>query len=223
MSDNTNAEPHSIPQGNSGRKANGAGTPPPGPEVISDPGIVPQSKYATLPAFAVGGAIARHTPVINGHPKTYCRSFPHLAVGVSLIDAAKANEVGKKLCLISPEAQQEGALEGLPEAYSAIAVPFMDRDGVPHLWSIRQFNRDGAQLESYDKAMHVVAEAGRQWVKFYWLNGGYQIDEPRAPEKMVLRIPETLKVIDDWIEAAFVGRIIRHIDADELARIRGEQ
>jgi hypothetical protein len=36
-------------------------------------------------------------------------------------------------------------------------------------------------------------------------------------------VPANLKTIDDWIEAAFTGRIIRTADAQELARLVGEE
>jgi hypothetical protein len=194
------------------------------PGVIPDPGDQPASKYATPPSFAAEGAVARYTPVVLDKPKTFCRSFPELATPVTLVDLARGNETGKRLHLITPEAVAEGACDNLPEAYAAIVVPLVDRDGIAYLWPIRQFNRDGIQLESYDKAMIAVTATGEDWHKFYWLRSGWVVMPPLRPERLGdPKVPTNLKTIDDWIEAAFVGRIIRTADAQELARLVGEE
>jgi hypothetical protein len=197
---------------------------PAGDMVIPDPGDQPASKYATPPSFATQSAVTRHTPVVLGKPKTFCRSFPELAVVATLVDLARGNETGKRLHLIAPEAVADGACDNLPEAFNALLVPMVDRDGIPHLWPIRQFSRDGLQLESYDRAMIAVTATSEGWAKFFWQRNGYVVVSPMRPERLgEPKVPENLKTIDDWIEAALVGRIIRTANAQELARLVGEE
>jgi hypothetical protein len=194
-------------------------------QAIPDPGDQPASKYATSPSFAAEAAIARFTPVTLKAPKGFCRSYPNLAAMVTVVDLARANETGKRLHLITPEAVAEGACDNLPEAYAVLVVPLVDRDGIAYLWPIRQFNRDGVQLESYDKALIAVQATANVWHKFYWQGGGYVVKPPVRPEQFpdAASIPANLVTIDDWIEAAFVGRIIRTANARELARLTGEE
>ena len=54
-----------------------------------------------------------------------------------------------------------------------------------------------------------------------WWSGGWNWD--KAPNQSAMRytIPTNLKTIDDWIEGAFPGRMIRHAKAEELERLRG--
>jgi hypothetical protein len=194
------------------------------PGVIPDPGDQPASKYATPPSFAAEGAVARYTPVVLDKPKTFCRSFPALAVVATLVDLARGHETGKRLHLLAPEAVADGACDNLPEAFTALLVPLIDRDGIPYLWPIRQFNRDGIQLESYDKAMIAVSATAEGWHKFYWQRSGYVVVPPLRPERLgEPKVPANLKTIDDWIEGALAGRIIRTADARELARLIGEE
>jgi hypothetical protein len=194
-------------------------------ETIRDPGDQPASKYATGPSFAAEAAVARFTPVTLNKPKGFCRSFPKLATMVTVVDLARANETGKRLHLITPEAIAEGACDNLPEAFAVLAVPLIDRDGIAYLWPIRQLNREGVQLESFDKAMVAVDATAQGWHKFFWQAGGYVVKPPLRPERFDPEpaVPGNLRTIDDWIEAAFVGRIIGSANARELARLIGEE
>jgi hypothetical protein len=147
-----------------------------------------------------------------------------LATPVTLVDLARGDETGKRLHLLAPEAVADGACDNLPEAFTALLVPLIDRDGIPYLWPIRQFSRDGIQLESYDRAMIAVTATGEGWHKFYWQRSGYVVVPPLRPERLgEPKVPANLKTIDDWIEGAFVGRIIRTADAQELARLIGKE
>jgi hypothetical protein len=186
--------------------------------VIPDPGDQPASKYATPPSFAAEGAVARYTPVVLDKPRTFCRSFPELATPVTLVDLACGDETGKRLAVA------DGACDNLPEAFIALLVPLIDRDGIPYLWPIRQFSRDGIQLESYDKAMIAVTATGEGWYKFYWQRSGYVVVPPLRRERLgEPKVPANLKTIDDWIQGAIAGRIIRTADAQELARLIGKE
>jgi hypothetical protein len=196
---------------------------PNGAAPIPDPGVQPVSKYATAPRFASGGAVATSTPVSLDKPKTFCRAFMSMAVGITMVDLAKATQTGKRLYLITPEAIADGAMDRLPEAYEALAVPMMDRDGAAFLWPIRQFSRDGVQIGSYDEGIKAAQEAEHQWVKFYWQGGGYVIlPAPRQDLMGELKIPPSLTTFDAWVESAFRGVIIRTGDAVELQRLRGD-
>jgi hypothetical protein len=114
---------------------------------IPDPGDDPPSAYTSSPNFAGMQGIKLKTSIILKHPKNYCRSLLSMAAragNVSLIDIARADEMGKQLHLIMPEiANDPELMHDVTGAFEALAIPLIDRHGIPHLWCVRQYSYDG--------------------------------------------------------------------------------
>jgi hypothetical protein len=195
-------------------------------QIIADPGDQPASKYATPPRFSSVGVAARGVSVEFDKPRTYFRSLLHLRANATFVDMAKPTETGKRLYLISPEAIAQGALNRLPEAYDAWVIPIIDRDLECYLWAIREFNRDGAPIDVFGKSMEVLARAQDTWIKIWWKGKRWEWEAAPNQDAMgkdgQIVAPPSLATIDDWIEAALPGRIIKEADAEELERLRGK-
>ena len=147
-----------------------------------------------------------------------------LACEAILVDATKATAIGKDLYLVLPKVAADGGLEGLEEAHNALLVPLIDRDGQAFLWPLRTHNRDGSQLQSYDSALAVLPKIVDKWGGIKWRGRGYTLDYPRNPDAMPEPPPwpENLRTFDDWVDAGFTGKIIKHSDHKALQIIRGE-
>jgi hypothetical protein len=182
------------------------------------------SKYASNATFGMGAAIRIFTPVTLGKSKTFMRANLALACEAILVDATKATAIGKDLYLVLPKVADDGGLEGLDEAHNALLVPLIDRDGQAFLWPLRTHNRDGSQLQSYDSALAVLPKIVDKWGGIKWRGRGYILDYPRKPEAMPEPPPwpENLRTFDDWVDAGFTGKIIKHSDHKALQTIRGE-
>jgi hypothetical protein len=59
------------------------------------------------------------------------------------------------------------------------------------------------------------------WQKIWWSGGGWNYDKAPNQDGLHYTIPTNHKTIDDWIEGAFPGRVIRRAKAEELERLRG--
>ena len=200
------------------RKANSA----PG-EPIRDPGDMPASRYALGPGFTLDAAVTTFQPVVLGKPKTFARADLSRAIPGVVVDATKAKQIGKDLWLVTPDAVQAGALEGVTEGYEAVLVPHVDRDGTPFLSVTRMRTRDGVELESYISATKLFRRKDQTWTKGTWVAGGYRSDDPPRPEMLGdPHWPEALPSIDDWVESAFKEKIIADPGHDVLRRLRGE-
>jgi hypothetical protein len=192
--------------------------------VITDPGNQPISKYAAPRPQITGGRIKQFTNVIPNYPRDYCRAFGDRIQHAWVIDLARANDLRKRLYLVTVTAVDAGALNGLMhKAFYAACVPMIDRDSHPHLWSVRVYDRDGNQSDIHDSAMRAVAAATEEWHRIYWSLRGYDFELARNPKAMSYRMPDNLKVgMDGWFEGAFPGRIITDTNCEELKRARGE-
>jgi hypothetical protein len=186
------------------------------------------SKYATRAAFGIGAAVRAFTPVKLGKSRTYMRANVGLAAEVTVIDAAKADAMNKDLYVVMPEAVEAGALDGTTTGYDALMVPLVDRDAIAFLWEIRRLNRDGVTLPSYDEAMRVLEGTEEKpglryaWGRIVFQGKGYILDNAPKPEIFgEPKWPSNLKTLDDWVEAAFPGKIIRDPDHKVLLRLRG--
>jgi hypothetical protein len=173
--------------------------------------------------------VRRSAPdVVFKHPKSYFRYLPDLWATATFVDLTKPSETSKRHYLIAPEAVDNGALEKLDaEAYEAWLFPLVDRDLDPYLWEAREFNRDGAPIDAFETVMNVLREAEEFWTKCWWKGRRWEWEHAPKQEAMgdhgKIVIPPSLVAIDDWIEAALPGRIIRTADAVELERLRGRR
>lgn len=156
------------------------------------------------------------------------RANVELAAEVTVIDAAKADAMNKDLYVVMPEAVEAGALDGTTTGYDALMVPLVDRDAIAFLWEIRRLNRDGVTLPSYDEAMRVLEGTEEKpglryaWGRIVFQGKGYILDNAPKPEIFgEPKWPSNLKTLDDWVEAAFPGKIIRDPDHKVLLRLRG--
>lgn len=237
MSGVTNIEPGNperVPP--KGRKpaANGSGAEHPSVEEavnnvvpISDPGDDAPSAYTSAPNFAGRQGIKRKTTILLKNPKNYCRSLYSMAMRmgmVTLIDVAKADAMEKDLHLILPEiANDDDLMHDVVGAFEALAVPFVDRHGIPHLSCIRQYSTDGREIRSFGSACAAAEFAEAHWTLITWQAGEWEYEEHRNPEKLRLNWPPALRRYDDWLENAFPGRIIRAGDHDILEMARGKR
>jgi hypothetical protein len=187
------------------------------------------SKYASRSEFGAGAAVRALTPVKLGKSKTFMRANLALAEIVTVVDAAKADAMNKDLYPVLPEAVAAGALAGITTDYDALLVPLVDRDGIAFLWDIRRLNRDGVQMSSYDAAMTVlegtIDKPGIKdvWGRVEWKGNGYILDYPPRPEVMgEPRWPSNLVTFDQWVEAAFAGKVINDCEHKILRHLRGE-
>jgi hypothetical protein len=197
------------------------------PQVIPDPGDDPPSIYTSSPNFAGMQGIKRKTSIILRNPKNYCMSLFSMAAragAVSLIDIARADEIGKQLHLIMPEiANDSDLMHDVEGAFEALAVPFIDRHGIPHLWPIRQYSGDGRELSSYASALRGAEFAETHWTQLRFITNGWEYKEHRHPERIHAAWPKELKRYDHWLENAFAGRIIRAGDHAILEEARGNR
>jgi hypothetical protein len=195
-------------------------------EPIPDPGGDPPSAYTSAPNFAGKQGIKRKTSIILKNPKDYCRSLLSMAEQagkVTLIDIARADEMGKNLHLIMPKVAHDAELMSDVEgAYEALAVPCLDRHGIPHLWCIRQYQGDGRELVSFASAVQAATFAEAHWTKIRFVMNGWEFEEHRNPEKIHAEWPKALRRFDDWIENGFAGRIIREGNHAILEAARGK-
>jgi hypothetical protein len=146
-----------------------------------------------------------------------------IACEAIVVDATKASATGKDLYLVMPVVAAAGGVDALKEAYNALLVPLIDRDGQAFLWSMRTHNSEGLQLKSYDSALLVLPRMVDTWGVPVWQGGGYSLDHARNQEALgEPKWPANLVTIDDWIEAAFSGKIIKDPDHKILAYLRGE-
>jgi hypothetical protein len=191
---------------------------------IPDPDVEGSgSKYAARGTFGLGAAVRAYTPVTLGKSKTFMRANLTLAAEVTLVDAAKSNSTGKDLYLLLPEALDLGATDGIATCYNALVVPIVDRDGQAFLWDIRRATRDGVQLGSYDSATDILPALVEKWGRVQWTGDGYSRDEPYNPAVLGdPKWPANLRTFDDWVEAAFRGKIIAAPDHKVLQHLRGE-
>jgi hypothetical protein len=192
---------------------------------ISDPGVAPKSKYAAAPLKVGSGALQVFTNVVPDYPREYCRSFPAWTAPAWLVNTATTKDMGKKLFVVLQDVVDAGGLEGaMHKAFYASCTALVDRDSTPHLWCVRQFDKDGNQLESFDTAMRAIEATDEEWHRIYWAVRGYNTERHRNPEVLSYRMPENLKTgdMDAWFEGAFPGRVIRDRNQIELKRIRGE-
>jgi hypothetical protein len=192
--------------------------------MISDPDLAGNgSKYASRGSFGIGPAVRAFTPVTLGKSKTFMRANINLAREVVLVDAAKASSTSKDLYIVLPEALDLGALDGIATGYNALVVPIVDRDAQAFLWDIRTTTRDGAQLTSYESAVSVLPSLVDDWGRVQWLGNGYSLDKPyNAAVLGEPRWPTNLRTFDDWVEAAFRGKIIAAAGHKALQHLRGE-
>jgi hypothetical protein len=181
------------------------------------------SKYAARGTFGLGPAVRVYTPVTIGKSKTFMRADLKLAKEVVVVDASKANATSKDLYLILPEALDAGGLDGIATAYNALIVPMVDRDGLAFVWDIRRATRDGVQLQSYDSATAILPDMVNEWGRVQWLGSGYSLDKPYNPAALgEPKWPSNLRTFDDWVEAAFRGKIISTADHKTLQYLRAE-
>jgi hypothetical protein len=145
---------------------------------IPDPGEAPASRYALAAGFTLDAAVTTFQPVVLDKPKTFARADLSMAIRGVVVNAQKANQVGKDLYFVTPEAARAGALEGVSEGYEALLLPHVDRDGTPYLSVTRMRTRDGVELESYGSAVKVFRRMAETWAKGEWVAGGYRIIEP---------------------------------------------
>jgi hypothetical protein len=198
--------------------------PKPNGGMISDPDLAGNgSKYASRGSFGLGAAVRAFTPVTLGKSRTFMRANINLAGEVVLVDAAKANATTKDLFIVLPEALDRGALDGIATGYNALVVPIVDRDAQAFLWDIRTTTRDGAQLSSYESVVSILPALEEEWGRVQWLGNGYSLDKPyNAAVLGEPRWPANLRTFDDWIEAAFRGKVIASPDHKALQHLRGE-
>jgi hypothetical protein len=181
------------------------------------------SKYAVRGTFGSGAAIRTHTPVVLGKSKTFMRVNLALAAEVVLVDAAKANATGKDLYILLPQALDQAATDGIATCYTALLVPAVDRDGQAYIWDIRTMTRDGVMLASYESAIGILPGLVDEWGRIQWTGSGYTVDRPYNPATLgEPKWPANLRTFDDWVEAAFRGRIISARDHQVLQHLRGE-
>jgi hypothetical protein len=196
--------------------------------LIPMPATNSTSKYATRSGFGVGTAVRAFTPVLLGKSRTYMVANCDIAQEVTLVDAAKGGAMGKDLYAVTPEAVDAGALIGITTEYDALMVPLVDRDEIAYLWEIRRLNRDGIQLPSYDAAMRVLEGTEEKpglrytWGRIVFQNRNFALDNAPKPDFFgEPKWPAKLKTFDDWVEAAFPGKIIRDPEHKILRRLRG--
>jgi hypothetical protein len=194
---------------------------------IPDPGDDPPSAYTSSPNFAGMQGLKVKTSVILGAPKNYCRSLLSMAAragNVSLIDIKRADEISKQLHLIVPGvANDSDLMHDVAGVYEALAIPCIDRHGIPHLWCVRQYSNDGRELPSYASALRAAECAEEYWAQLCWVTNGWEVTKHRHPEKIHGEWPKALKRYDDWLENAFAGRIIRVGDHAILEEARGNR
>jgi hypothetical protein len=192
-------------------------------EPIPDPGGDPPSAYASAPNFAGKQGIKRKTSIVLKNPKDYCKSLLSMAAQVTLIDIARADEMGKNLQLIVPDIAKDAELMSDVEgAFEALAVPFLDKHGIPHLWCIRPYQKDGREIASYASAIQAAEFAEDHCTRIQFVAGYWEYEEHRNPDKIHAEWPQALRCFDDWIENAFAGRIIRKGDHPILEAARGK-
>jgi hypothetical protein len=194
---------------------------------IPDPGDDPPSKYTSAPNFTGRTGIKRKTSILLKNPKNYCRSKLSMALGtgsLTLIDIARANEMDKNLWLILPElASDPEEMHDVEGAYEALGVPFLDRHGIPHFWTIRQYTSDGRELTGFASAVRAAEFAEDRWTRIKFAGGEWEYEEHRHPELIHATWPAALVTYDDWVENAFAGRIIRASNHDVLEMARGKK
>jgi hypothetical protein len=196
------------------------------PKPIPDPGDDPPSLYTSTPNFAGRQGIKRKVSIILRNPKNYCRSLLAMAERagpVTLIDIARADELSKNLHLIMPAiAHDEELMRDVEGAFEALAIPFLDRHGIPHLWCVRQYQGDGREIAGFASAIRAAEFAETRWTLIRFVSNGWEYEEHRHPEKIHAEWPKALQRYDDWIENAFSGRIIREGNHDILEAARGK-
>jgi hypothetical protein len=194
---------------------------------IPDPGDDPPSKYTSAPNFAGRTGIKRKTSIVLKNAKNYCMSKFAMAIrhgSLTLIDIARADELGKNLWLIMPEiASDSEMMHDVEGAYEAIGVPLLDRHSVPHFWTIRQYSTDGRELPSFAGAIRAAEFAEAHWARIKFVTNDWEYEEHRHPELIHATWPTALVTYDDWIENAFAGRIIRAWNHDILEMARGKK
>jgi hypothetical protein len=194
---------------------------------IPDPGDDPPSAYTSSPNFAGMQGIKIKTSILLRNPKNYCRSLLSMAAragNVTLIDIKRADEIGKQLHLIMPAiANDPELMHDVTGAFEALAIPFIDRHGIPHLWCVRQYSDDGRELSGFASALRAAEFAEAHWTQIRWITNGWEYDQHRNPEKIHAEWPKALKRYDDWLENGFAGRIIRAGDDPILEEARGNR
>jgi hypothetical protein len=199
---------------------NGMGAP------IPDPGDDAPSAYTSAPNFTGRQGIKRKTTILLKNPKNYCRALFSMATRqgmVTLIDIARADAMEKDLHLILPGiANDDDLMHDVVGAFEALAVPFIDRHSIPHLWCIRQCSNDGREIRSFGSALRAAEFAEDHWAKIQWTAGEWEYEEHRNPDKIHAEWPAALRRYDDWLENAFPGRVIRAGDHDILEMARGK-
>jgi hypothetical protein len=194
---------------------------------IPDPGDDAPSAYTSAPNFAGRQGIKRKTSILLKKPKNYCRSLFSMAARqglITLIDIARADAMDKDLNLIMPEiASDDDLMHDVEGAFEALAIPFIDRHGIPHLWCNRQCSSDGRELSGYASALRAAEFAEEHWSLIRWASNEWEYEEHRHPEKIHAEWPKALRRYDDWLENAFAGRIIRAGDHDILEMARGKR
>jgi hypothetical protein len=194
---------------------------------IPDPGDDTPSAYTSTPNFAGRQGIRRKTTILLKNPKNYCRSKLSMASRqglVTLIDIARADAMEKDLHLILPEiANDDGLMHDVEGAFEALAIPFIDRHSIPHLWCVRQCTSDGREMSSYASAVRAAKYAEAHWTRIKWTAGEWEYEEHRSPDSIHAEWPHALRKYDDWLENGFPGRIIRAGDHDILEAARGKR
>jgi hypothetical protein len=194
--------------------------------VIPDPGTEPRSQYAARKEVPGSGAIRIFTSVHTKQPDGFCRAFLDRATEAWMVDLKKADDIGKRLHLMTQEVVDAGGLNGLPPkiAHYDLCIPMIDRDSSPHLWCVRMYDQHGQLLESFSSAVQAAEFLSREWGRTWWQGKAWNIEKAMNQEAMSYRMPENLvSGMDGWFEGAFPGRIIRDIYQEELQRARGEK
>jgi hypothetical protein len=196
-------------------------------ELISDPGDDAPSAYTSVPNFTGRTGIKRKTTILLKKPINYCRSLLSTASRqglVTLINIARADAMAPDLHLILPEiANDDELMHDVKGAFEALAVPFIDRHSIPHLWCIRPCTSDGRESSSFPSAIKAAQFAEEHWTLILHASHEWEYEEHRSPDFIHAEWPKALRKYDDWLENAFAGRIIRAADDEILEMARGKR